>query len=111
MEGQRGWQVESSVGFPGGGAINNRGQQDNNKKCGWPHTCGDKHFSTRKSSHASEMELVVMIHCLQQSIGILLGTRLGTMDVALLQREPLYATCGPEAGYGTCKNCSGKMVL
>ena len=102
--------MESVAGLPGRGAISNRGQPDNNKKGGWPHTCGGKHFSTRKSSHTSKMdsELVVMSHCLQQSIGFLLGTRLGTMDVALLQREPFYATYGPAAGCGTSRIIQAK---
>ena len=84
MEGQGGWQVDSAVGFPRGGAISNRGQPDSNKKGGWPHTYEDEHFSTRRSSHTSKMELMVLIHCLQRSIGFLLGIRLGTMDMALL---------------------------
>ena len=37
-----------------------------------------------------------------------LGARLGTVDVALLQREPLYATCGPEAGCGTSRIVQAK---
>ena len=42
------------VRLPGGKAISNRRQPDNNKKDDLPHTYRGKHFSTRESNCTSE---------------------------------------------------------